>query len=225
MTHKYHISTCLLTLFCAFAFGQSSEEKVAPKLRLGVQTGYGYRIAPMSETNDPVLYGHLLQLKFCWSFGADFSYYFANNIGVGIKYNANVAHALTNDISYTFADGTKNYDYLSELVDIHYIAPFLAVQVFTKPNKQCFFANIGAGYVRYSDNAVLYKSFIIPVKKEVANSAAFFVEIGYDFFVSKSLAIGLQSSLLIGGFKNEKRSNFENLSHVDISLGFRFYNL
>jgi hypothetical protein len=226
--------TSLLALFCAFSFAQSSNEslqsetilksnkvKATPKLKLGVQTGYGYRIAPMQETNDPVLYSHLLQLKHCLSFGADLSYYFTDYIGVGLKYNANIAHALTNDIFY---DGTK-YNYLSELVDIHYIAPFLAVQIFTKPQKQCFFANVGAGYMRYSNNAILYKSFTIPVKKEVANSVAFFVEIGYAFFVSKYLAIGLQSSLLIGGLKNERWSNLENLSHVDISLGFRFYNL
>jgi hypothetical protein len=47
-------------------------------------------------------------------------------------------------------------------------------------------------------------------------------EIGYDFFVNKYFAIGLQTSLLIE-LKKGKWGEPENLSHIDISLGFRFY--
>ena len=237
--NKFNILTFsgLCLGLCMFSYGQSSSEapktettppsktaKVALKsFKIGVQVGYGYRIAPIPDTNDPFMKNHLEKLKHNLSLGADFSYYFTNFIGIGVKYNTIVSYALTENISYSFADGVRTYDYLSELRDIHYFAPFFATQLFTMPRKQCLFTNAGVGYVLDRHNAILVKNEAI---KEIANiakhSAAFFVEIGYDFFVSRFLAIGLQTSLLVE-LKKGKWSEPENLSYIDISLGFRFY--
>jgi hypothetical protein len=155
--------------------------------------------------------------------GADFLFFFTNHIGVGIKYNAILVHAFPNDISYTFADGTIKKDHLSELVEIHYLGTLLATEFFTIPQKQCFFANVGIGYIRYTHNAKLIK-LGYELTNIAKNSAAFFAEIGYDFFVSKYVAIWLQASMLIE-LKKGKLTEPENMSHIDISLGFRFYNL
>ena len=238
---KISIFSGLFLGLCLFSYGQSAVEttktdtpsktqtvKVSPqKFRIGAQAGYGYRIARIqNSSDDPVMQDHLEKLKHNLSFGADLSYYFTNFIGVGIKYNAIVSHVVTNDITYHFADGDKKYNYLSELVDIHYFAPLFTTQFFTLPHKQCLFANAGAGYVLYRRNAMLFKQGKVPETQEIANtfkhSAAFFAEIGYDFFVSKHFAIGLQTSLLVE-FKKGKWVEPENLSHIDISLGFRFY--
>ncbi|MCL2435828.1 MAG: hypothetical protein FWD09_06810 [Lentimicrobiaceae bacterium] len=59
-------------------------------------------------------------------------------------------------------------------------------------------------------------------------------QIGYDFFVSKYLAIGLQLSMTLGALNSmnvtvdnvtEKQTlaQRETLNHIAISLGFRFY--
>jgi len=147
--YKTIIISSLLVMFCTFSFGQdfnkavkktdtipqSSKVKTIPQLRLGMQIGYGYRIAPAPETNNTTLQSHFNKLKHNFSFGTDISYFFTNYMGVGLKYNATIAHVITDSIFYAFADGAKHYDYLSELVDIHYIAPFLSTQIFTVPHK------------------------------------------------------------------------------------------
>jgi hypothetical protein len=229
----------LFVIFCTFSFGQSSnvalgtdailkssKVKTISNLRFGAQVGYGYRFAHTPLTNDSTMLSHLNKLKHNVSFGADISYYFTNYLGVGIKYNAIIARVVTDSIFYTFLNSAKKYDYLSELVNVHYFAPFLVAKIFTIPHKQCFFANAGVGYVRYNHKAFLYRSAGILEITEVANiaknSAAFFAEIGYDFFVNKYFAIGLQTSLLIE-LKKGKWIEPENISHLDISLGFRFY--
>ena len=195
---------------------------ITPKLRLGAQVGYGYRLASFPSKNDPNMNKHLKKLKNNLSFGADISYYFKNYLGVGIKYNANVTHAVTDDVSFIYPDGTNVFfKQFSELIGTHYVGAFLAAQFFTIPQKQCIFANVGAGYLRYENYANSLKEEITHITK---NNAAVFVEIGYDFFVTKRFAIGLQTSGLID-LKKEKLPDVKNMSYIDFSLGFRFYNL
>jgi len=195
--------------------------KIDPKLRLGAQAGYGYRIAKFPSTPDPNMNKHLKKLKHNLSFGADLSYYFKDYLGVGVKYNANVTHTVTENVSSFYPDGTHFfYKQFSELIGTHYAGAFLSAQFFTIPQKQCILANVGAGYLRYENYTNSLNEEITRISK---NSAAIFVEIGYDFFVSKRFAIGLQTSGLID-LKKEKIPNIKNMSHIDVSLGFRFYN-
>ena len=232
----------LFVLLYSFSFGQTSSNstqndtiskledvKKNSKFKVGFQMGYGYRTANILKTEDPLMNIHLKKLKNNLSFGADFSYLFTKNIGIGIRYNKAMAHVLTNDISYKFADGVINYNYLSELVGINYVGPFLATQLFIKPNNNCLFANVGIGYVRCSHNAVLVKEDTKTghfTRREIANiaknSVAFVAETGYDFFVKKNLAIGLYISATVD-LLNVELARMGNLSHIDVSLGFRFY--
>ena len=225
----------LFVSFFSFSFGtplnetikkdtisKSQKVKITPKLRLGAQVGYGNRLASFPSTNDPNMNMHLKKLKHNLSFGADISYYFKDYLGVGINYNANVKHAVTEDITSVYPSGTNVfYKQFSELIGTHYVGAFLATKIYTLPQKQCVFANVGAGYLRYEDYAISFNKVITDVAK---NNAAIFVEIGYDFFVTKRFAIGLQTSGLID-LKKEKLPDVKNMSYIDISVGFRFYNL
>ena len=234
----------LLLGLCMFSYGQSSVEatktdtlpksqtvKASPqKIRMSIQIGYGYRtaqIAPIPNIiEDLAMKKHVRKLRNNLSFGADFSYLFYKFIGIGVKYNANVSHVLTNDVYYALADGVRKYDYLSEKIEIHYLAPFIMAQLLSNPRKVCLFVNVGAGYVLYRHNATLFVDNRFPrnyqtskIANSFKHSTAFFAEIGYDFFVSKYLTLGLQLSILMGLKKIES----EKLNHIDISLGFRFY--
>jgi len=218
MNTKPYLTAILFLGLCLFSYGQSSLKiseankpsksktvKFLPsKFMISAQIGYGYRIAPTPK------------MKHCLSFGADFSYFFTNFIGVGIKYNAVVPHVGINNILYLPSGGDTKYYYFSELTNIHYFAPLIATQFFTIPRKQCLFASAGAGYVLYNNQ-----------KKEIANitkhSAAFLAEAGYDFFVNKYFAMGLQTSLFVELTKR-RWSDVENLTHIDISFRFRSSN-
>ncbi|MCL2435897.1 MAG: outer membrane beta-barrel protein [Lentimicrobiaceae bacterium] len=212
-----------LTAFLILPVFSANATPNTPKLKLGAQAGYGYSLAPIAETDYLTMENHFKKLKHKLNFGADFSYYFTKYIGVGIKYNGSVAHAVTDDIAEVF----KGYHQLSELVDIHYFAPLIATQYFIVPKKHCIFANVGAGYLLYNNKAMLAKKTGNYLeKKEIENttkhSAAFFAEIGYDFLVTKYFAIGLHVSALLE-LTNVKLNDPENLSQISVALGFRFY--
>jgi len=113
---------------------------------------------------------------------------------------------------------------LSEKIGIHYIGAFTGTRTFLG-KRHCVFANVGIGYIRYANEALTHKDHVVID----GNSAAFSADIGYDFFVTRNFAIGLQASMTLGisgyrvnkYFMNEQYK--ENVSHVDVSLGFRFY--
>ncbi|MDR2971985.1 MAG: hypothetical protein LBU83_08665 [Bacteroidales bacterium] len=209
--------------------------KTVPNLRLGVQVGYGYRFASIPYSNNSVLNKHFNKLKHCLSIGADFSYFFKSYIGVGVKYNGIFSHTITENVTFAFEDGSnEDYKQFSESLNIHYFGAFLATQIFIVPKKHCLFANVGAGYARCRNNTFLVKidnnnNLSLPFEKRESttitkNGAAIFAEIGYDFFVIKSFAIGLRASLLID-LKKTKLSKPESLNHIDFSLAFSFYNM
>ena len=123
---------------------------------------------------------------------------------------------------------------VSEKIGIHYIGALIATRYFLTPNKHCFFANIGAGLSIYKNHFII-NSQEFNLKD---NTAAFVAEFGYDFFVTKNFAIGLQASLFFGSQKffsfvndkgivslgeNVQQPNRLNMNHLDISIGFRFY--
>jgi len=229
---KTLIFFCLFVVLCGFSFAQplnegfqidatqkSQKNTTIPNLKVSAQVGYGYRFANSLYTAESAMYKHLKKLKNSLSFGADFSYYFTNNIGIGIKYNSISSHVVTNDLRYTFSNGNKeNAKQVSEYIETHFVGAFLATQFFLVPNKHSIFANVGAGFIRYKNNIMLNSREV----SNIDNSAAFFGEIGYDFFITKSFAIGLQISTLIE--LTNGLSDPESMSHIDFSLGFKFYN-
>lgn len=219
MHHLYQLNKLfffsLFVFVFSFSFGTPLNEALTsdtipnpqkvrtdPKLRMSAQIGYGYRFADFSSEDEPNINKNLKKLKNNLSFGADLSYYFTEYLGVGIKYNGIVAHIET------------------ELIGTHYFGALLSAHFFPVPLKHCIFVDAGVGYVRNSDYTKLYGD---NTKHVIKNGAAFFAEIGYDFFITKHFAIGVQTSVLIE-LKKVLIIDPENTSHINVSLGFRFYN-
>jgi len=122
-------------------------------------------------------------------------------------------------------DNSIIYSMISEKFETHYIGAFFETRGFLGKNKHCVFGNVGVGYIRYNNDAKIAYEDV----KIIGNSAAFSAEIGYDFLITKNFAIGLQTSFMLG-FVNylvdnvkPKTPQKENLSHLNITLGFRFY--
>ena len=248
---KILIFFSLFAYLCAFSYGQSPLEVVKidtfakpwvakaplPKLRIGAQIGYSYRFILTPNNAQESMKDYIKKLRSNLGFGADISYYFNNYIGLGLKYNGISSNASTPNFPYLVTDElTGNietyYALLSERIGIHCVAPFFSVRYFAVPNKHCIFVNVGFGYTIYRNNTIDWFKGIV---KKTGSTGAFFAEIGYDFLVTKYLAVGVQMSALIGSMKSvnitfnditekhktERRER--NLSHIDLTLGFRFY--
>jgi hypothetical protein len=246
-SHKFKTLTFfgLLLMLNTFSYAQNSAEVVQtepppkpqsandlpPKFRVGIYIGYAYKTAPAPIDVSVAMKKHLSKLSHNLNYGADFSYYFktsfqllSTNLGVGIKYNGLQTNVLSENIPVMRSNGSVVISSLSEKYRIDYVGVFLGIRSFLGSNKHMAFAHIGAGYIKYGNNTKIANEQV----KISGNSVAFSADIGYDFFVTKNFAIGLQASLTLGTV-NYRVDNLdfsdgkENVAHVDISLGFRFY--
>jgi hypothetical protein len=241
---KHFLLQTLLIFMLQFSYGQFPAESIGidtlpkqnthkkwhPSFKIGAQIGYAYRTAPIPPNTSSAMKNHLSKLSHNLCYGADFTYFFVKknnvskfNMGVGLKYNG-VSKVLSSEITYNI-DGSIKPVILSENIGIHYIGPFFTMRHFVAPNKHCVYANVGAGYIRYSNHANINAQNAL-----ITGSAiAFLIEIGYDFLVTKHFAIGVQTSMYqsIATYMMENvrfgTLHKENLSHLDVSLGFRFY--
>jgi len=218
-------------ILCKFSYGLSSSSaeemkmdtvskvqtvQPLPKFRIGAQIGYGYRFDRISDSDLP----GMNNLKHSLSYGGDLSYYFSKYIGAGIKYNGIYSKTNLSKINpYGQPDGSASITPQSE--GIHYIGAFLSIRYFVIPNKHCLFANVGVGYIRYREKTVSINNSK-PIKENsvvfAENTLALFPEIGYDFFITKSLAVGLLVSSPVGLLKDRVK-----VGHVGASLGLRFW--
>jgi len=156
---------------------------ISPKFRVGAQVGYGHRLGAIyrymsSEFSE---FKDMSKHRSNVSFGTDFSYYLKQNIGFGIKYNGIYTSSVA-DYRFPYVGAVKVF----QKTDIHYIGPFIGARYFLTQNRYCIFANFGGGYVRFRDKI----SILDESAKVIGNTAAFFGEIGFDFLVTKYLAIG-----------------------------------
>jgi hypothetical protein len=240
-----HLSFFLLLIPALVLAQPNSTTFSQPSFRVGVQVGYGHRIAKIPFDIHSTVEDHLRKLKRNVSFGADMSYYFKNNVGIGIKYNGISASAFTPDMPYLLSDGSFFYDNYSNKIGIHLIGLLVGARFFLE-HKNCLYANAGVGYVRYRDDAAAflrygeeYSSkfhFTYENLKMTGNAALFYAEVGYDFLFTKHLSIGWLLSASLGTLNTiyytignvtvkEQLDKYEreNLSHIDIYVVLRFY--
>jgi hypothetical protein len=230
-----HFFTAILIFatFCFFACpinAQTGTDSLSkpllvklPELRLGTHIGYGYKFARIPNNHSPEIQKYFSKLQHNLCFGTDISHFYSKYMGFGFKYNA-LHTQVASDEHLRIPDGDNFMHASSEKRWIHNISVFLAGRYFIVPNKHYLFANVGIGYVRYQSKIDFYSGRAN--SKLTDNNAALLAEIGYDFFVIKSLAIGLQVSTYIGLLKylnKEELLEHYKVTHIDITLGFRFY--
>jgi len=227
---KTLILFCLFLCFVCFSYGSTSEKDsktkyqtvVLPKFRLGAQIGYAYRFLPEQKYYSPPNqqeYDSKFKNNLCY--GVDITYYFLGNyLGLGLKYNGTYTQAKQAKIK-DWPDGTSGILPISEKIGIHYIGAYLSGRYFVKPNKHCLFANAGAGLSIYRNKATFmyYGDYITDIQRKLSieSIATFSAEIGYDFFVTKSLAIGVQITSSVG--LHRKRAPVD---YLGVTVGIRY---
>jgi len=234
MNTRHHITTILIfiTIFLLnFSVRSQNSSDTLPKpqvaklpiIRIGAQIGYGCRLG--ASNNITWFPEAVSKLRNNLNFGADFTFYLDKHIGLGMKYNGIYAQA-KEPVPNVIVDG-DGFFAPSEKIGIHYMGIFFAGRYFTVSRKHCLFINAGGGYLRYRNSTVVTIGGYSGSIKDISTGGhvAFSADVGYDFFVTKSLAIGLQVSTTIGYLKYENGKELEkrrNVGHVGILLGLRF---
>ena len=233
---KLFLIALLLMGFLAPVFAQTVEssdttlnDRKAPRLRIALQAGGGYRLARVATDQDRVLIDHMKKLKWGLSYGADVTYYFIDSFGAGIKFsNFHTGHS--EYITASFENGTTRSGPLSDNIDIFFAGPVAAYRVLSASGRNAFIASYSIGYLGYVNKGALIDSYKIK-----GGSVGFVAEIGYDIGITDNLSIGANLSWISGSLgsfditdeagkttrRQLKYNEMESLSHLSLTLGFR----
>lgn len=203
--------------------------EIYPHFRVAINGGFSYRTAKLADDIPSDFENYMKELKYGYHYGLDLSYYFSEQLGIGIKYSIYKSKNEIDNISVTRPDGSTQYGKMSDNISINFIGPFISTRLLNANKKNGLLMNLGIGYLGYKDYTVLVTDYTIK-----GSTLGLCWDIGYDIGISKNLAIGFQLSYMIGTLTQYdisdetttktvklKNDNRESLSRIDLSIGLR----
>jgi len=137
-------------------------------------------------------------------YGLELNYYFNENIGIGINY---------------YATHFKLKDDYSEKLRIQQVIPTFSTRIFDEKQRGGVLINIGVGYINYRDE-YRWSSYYSGNSAVMDSGIGLLCSVGYDFPLSKMMAICLQASITSGKLTDINSSN--GWGKINLSLGLRF---
>lgn len=203
----------------------------APKWRLAVQGGYGYRVGKVQESGNEVVDAHLKKLKWGFTSGADVTYHWSDGFGIGLKYN-DMHSAAKDAVTVTYEGSEPESGMFNDIVDIRFIGAVVSSRSVSNSGKGIFFLDYGAGYLGYVNNGRLIAQESV-IKGGTLGAC---MDIGYDYRLMNNLYLGATLTSVYGTLssysetvsgKTEKhvldKDQKEGLMHIDLSIGIRYY--
>ena len=211
--------------------GMVLKNKDYSRIRFGIQGGYSYLTAPVSESVPPDFRDYIRKLKSGFHVGLDFTYYFTEMIGIGIKSSIfNSSNSMDNIYVVDF-NGIMVYGKMKDNIINLFLGPDFSLRILGKNKKNSAFVfHFSLGYMRYHIDKILITPY-----KLTGNTIGMSCDIGYDIVLSKNIALGLQVSGMLGALSKYTISNgiqsqvvhfnkgeYESLNRLDFSIGLRF---
>jgi hypothetical protein len=193
-----------------------------PSFSLGVNVGYGIRLGGLPDGFDSQMKNHISKLRTGFVYELNPSFYFSESSGLGL-------HVIGFRKSATTATSIGQ---MTDKIRITYIGPSWDTKMVSVDGKGVLKANLGLGYLGYLDNASLNGSMTIS-----GGSIGLLTYLGYDFLgENRKTGFSLGLRMILGAIGKAKISSGynssttidldepENLSHIDLVVGFRLYN-
>ena len=213
--------------------GELSLKGLSQSLRIAIQGGGAYKIGKMEPGLEPVMEQHQKNLRFGWLYGADVSYFLSDNMGIGFKFQNFYS---SDEMPVSVAQGaTVTNGLLKDYSNIWFAGPVFTYRKPTRSRNGAFLGRAGFGFTGISDWGMLVTQ--ANAYSLAGLSLGFLLEFGYDFSITKNLALGASLTLVTGSLRyyTEKTNGkvlevslneegAENLSHIGLSIGLR-YNL
>ncbi|MEO6819540.1 MAG: hypothetical protein ABI266_08680 [Ginsengibacter sp.] len=198
--------------------------------RIAFNGGYSYQTAKVADGVPSDFRDYVKGLKSGYHFGSDITYYFTEQLGLGIKYNVfKTSNKL--DSIYLAGDIINNtFSKLSDDLTITFIGPAFSTRIINQNKRNAFLMDLSLGYMGYSNNKVLDENY-----KMTGSTMGMALDFGYDIGLSKNLSLGFQVSFITGTlFKYNwndgttmqtiklEKGEYESLNRIDFSVGLRF---
>jgi hypothetical protein len=201
-----------------------------PHFKAGIYGGWSYRTASLPDNISADLENYLNDLKKGYHYGLDFTFYFMETQGFGLRYSAFITVNEIANVYITQPDNTIESGKLSDDISIFFVGPFYSLRLLNNNKRNSFISTIGLGYLGYVDEAVLITEYEI-----TGNSVGLIWDVGYEIGISNTMAIGFQFSYTLGTLTKYTKTEgtlkttieledgeYENLSRIDLSIALRF---
>jgi len=206
-----------------------------PHWRFALNGGYAYNLGKDASTFDTRIQSYNNQIKSGLNVGAEINYFFVNGqMGLGINYENVTSQNSLSGVTYLSSGQIFTNNKLSDNLNLQYIGPmYTGISRHIKNNQvmDALIVNVGMGNLSYTDTK------IVDVKNYKIKGSALgtYYSIGYDRFISKNMALGIQLSLINGLLTNYDRfdgtstmhvqldnNSYQSLTHVSLTVGLRF---
>ena len=195
--------------------------------RIAVQGGLSYRTSKLQENIPDQYKSYMKDLKSGLGYGIDVSGFFLENWGLGIKYHRHQSKNSMDNFSLYLPDGSMVNGMMSDNIKVDFIGPSITSRTYNRARTGCLYSVFSLGYVKYEDEGTL-----ITFLKLKGNTIGLLYDLGYDIILNENVALGIQCSFMTAILKeitltdgtntqteNLDKENYENLSHLDLSLG------
>lgn len=203
------------------------------KLRFALDGGLSWRFGEIPEGVSVPVRNYLRELKSGHSFSAELTYQLNENLGLGAMYSQYLSKHSVSNITLDFSDGTSYTGPTSDNIKIQFVGPVLFNRQVSHNQKGAFTSNFSLGYLSYKNVSSLGPDFL----QISGGTIGMGFGVGYEFYLSKSVGLGLTISGSLGTLTKVKVSNgfssatiklseeeYESLGRFDVSLGLRLYN-
>jgi hypothetical protein len=240
--HKDEIRSTLLSVkdikehqFNYFKETEVPDDKVIgfvndERLRIAINGGYSYQTAKIADGVPADFRNYVKELKSGYHFSADFSYFFSESMGFGLKYCLFKTSNSLDNIYIEDNDGFRIYGKMSDDLNISFIGPSFSTKMSNQSNGNTFIINFSLGYIGYSNDKVIISNY-----KMTGSTLGLALDIGYDIKLSRNFSLGFQISSITGalsefdwndGTTTEtiklEKGKYESLNRLDFSVGLRF---
>lgn len=207
------------------------KKKDYKKIIIGGYGGYSYFTGKVSDEFDPYLQNYLKELKSGYHFGADASYFFTENMGLGLKYSIVRTENHRNDVTaVNKITGLTSTGLLKDDITIQYLGPTFSTRFTSFKSNNYYIISISLGYLDYKNNATLIDEF-----KLTSGTLGLCWDLSANLEINKELNLGLGFSYTIGtlnqynyndGIQTKvvklEKDKFENISRIDLSIALRW---
>ncbi len=202
------------------------------KFTASINGGWAYRLGRISDDVPTDLRDHVRKLKRGYNLSADAGYFFSENMGVGAKAVSFRSSQETEDITREDVEtGLLYTGTFKEDITINYIAPSYLGRITIPDQRTNLYFSVSLGYLYYLSEFSFIQDVTI-----TQGTLGFAYDVSGDIMFSDNIAFNLGISLLGGSLSKYKVSDGtitvieklpsdeqENISHIDISAGLRFY--
>lgn len=200
------------------------------RFSFGIGGGFSYLTGRVSDNIPPDLRDYIKQLKSGYHINADFTFFIIEYLGVGAKYSM---FKTQNDVGIYVEDSSGQIitGMLEDDMTIHFVGPTFFTRGSFKEEKAHFLFGIGAGYLRYKNEAQFIDAFTL-----TSNTFGMSFDLGMDFRLASRLYMSVAFSYMIGTITQYEyddgviketiklnKDEYENISRLDLSVGLRFY--